>query len=231
MRAIQVDVWSDIACPWCWIGKRRLEQASKLVDIDFRVEFHAFQLNPSAPRSIQGDADYVGRLAAKYRCPRPQAQQMIDNMTAAGAEEGLQFDFSKVVPVNTFDAHRVIALAKTKGLQLEAKERLMRGYFAEGLALSEVSVLAELGVDVGLDPDEVIATLSSDSLSDAVREDLGMAARLQITGVPFFLFNGKLAVPGAQPPETLAKAAEKAAEKDRTFSANEGAACGAEDCE
>ncbi len=230
MRAVQVDIWSDIACPWCWIGKRRLEEATALVDFEVHVSFHAFQLNPGSPTSIDGDPDYVGRLASKYRRTRGEAGAMIDNMTRTGAEAGLTFEFGKIIPVNTFDAHRVIALAKSKGRQLQAKEHFLQAYFTEGKDVANAQVLADVGVAAGLDVDDVLAVLASDAYRDEVSHDLRKASGLQITGVPFFLVDDTFGVPGAQSAETLADVLKQAVAKSEVPLEVSGEVCTAESC-
>ncbi len=233
MRAVQVDIWSDIACPWCWIGKRRLEEAITLTDLEVRVQFHAFQLNPSAPTSFEGDPDYVGRLARKYGRTRAEAQAMIDTMTKTGADAGVVFAFDSVLPVNTFDAHRVIAFAKSKGRQLAAKEEFLRAYFTDGKSLTNPDVLVSVAASAGLDVDEVLAIAKSNAYKSEVAADIKRARELQISGVPFFLIGGMFGVSGAQPAETLANVLRQAADRaqaENTPSALDGEVCGPSGC-
>ncbi len=231
MPAVQVDVWSDIACPWCWVGKRRLEAAIALTDADVHVTFHAYQLNPAAPAAFEGDPDYVGRLANKYRRTRAEAQSMIDMMTRTGSEAGIEFAFDKVLPVNTFTANRVLAYAKAQGRGLATKEELLRSYFTHGDDVGKPEHLASAAERAGLSRDAVLTVARGDAHTEEVQTDLANARALQITGVPFFLIGGKYAVSGAQPADALASVLDQAAE------ATEGApdmplgeACGPDGC-
>lgn len=203
---LPVHVWSDVVCPWCWIGKRRLETALSRFDGRDSVEltFHSFELDPSSPREPEGGGptSYVERLARKYGRSVAEAQAMIDDIAAVAAEDGLVMDFSKMKRTNTFDAHRVLHLAKEHGVQPAVKERLMRGYFAEGAVMSDHETLVRLAADAGLDGEVVRATLAGDAYALAVRADEADAAELGISGVPFFVI-GRYGVSGAQPPELL----------------------------
>lgn len=203
---MRVDVWSDIACPWCWVGKRHLEAALAQFDATpVEIVWRAFELDPSAPRRIEGEVDYVGRLASKYGTTRVDAQGMIDRMTQTGAERGLEFRFDRVKPVNTFDAHRLLAWAKTTGPepQNRLKERLFVAYMSEGLDLGDPQTLVELAAAVDLSADRAQSIVTTDEFADEVRQDEALAGKLGITGVPLFAFASKYAVPGAQPPEVL----------------------------
>ena len=207
---LRVDIWSDVVCPWCAIGKAHLDQAlaefAHADEVD--VVWHSYELDPTAPAVRSGD--YVGMLAKKYGTEPAQAQQMIDQMTERGAEVGVPFRFDRVQTGNTFDAHRVIHLGAARGRQTAVKERMLRGYLAEGEAIGLPEVVARLGVDAGLDADEVAAVLESDAFAEEVPSDEAMAAQLQITGVPFFVFDRRLAVAGAQPPEVMLQVLERA---------------------
>lgn len=217
MATLRVDVWSDIACPWCWVGKRNLERAAKeLAAADFghelEVVWHAFELDPAAPREVADDVDLVARLAAKYGTSRDGAQQMIDRMTRVGADAGIDFHFDRVRPTNTFDAHRLMEHAAAQGKQDALGERLFVAYMQEGRDVADHETLVSLAEEVGLDADAVQAVLSSDDFAKDVRRDEGMAAQLGVTGVPFFAVDGRFAVPGAQPPEVLQQVLRKAAD-------------------
>src|SRR5690625_264044 len=206
---MKIDIWSDFVCPWCYIGKRRLEAAVKEFDGEVELRWHSFQLDPSAPK--KGDPDLVGSLAKKYGMSRERAQAMTNQVTTTGAAEGLEINFDKAVTGNTFDAHRLFHLAKEKGLQPEMKERLMAAYFTEGRDVADAETLVELALEVGLEEDDVRATLSSDSYEQDVRADINQARQIGVTGVPFFLINGKYGIPGAQPPEVILQALQQAA--------------------
>jgi predicted DsbA family dithiol-disulfide isomerase len=214
MKRLSIDVWSDIACPWCYVGKRRLEAAldgfahKDAVDVTWR----AFELDPAAPKVRDSSVSYAERLAKKYGRSTREAQGMIDNMTQVARADGLDFHFERVQSGNTFDAHRVLHLAATKGTKVQdaVKERLLRGYMSEGEAIGEPEVLVRLGAEAGLDGEEVRAILAGDTYADDVRAEQREAHQLGIRGVPFFVIGGKYAVSGAQPSELLRGAIEKA---------------------
>lgn len=210
MSALHVEVWSDIACPWCWVGKRHLEEAIERFEHAVQVQWRAFELDPAAPPSHPPGTDYVQRLADKYRTTRDQAQAMIDRMTAVGAADGLEFRFDRIRPGNTFDAHRLLRWADTHGLRTALKERLMLAYMNEGQSMADHDRLVELAVEVGLDADKAQAVLSSDDHVRDVRDEEGLAAELGVTGVPFFVVGGRYAVPGAQPTDRLLQVMQRA---------------------
>lgn len=235
VKRLRVDIWSDIACPWCYVGKRRLEQAlagfahREKVDIVWR----AFQLDPSAPAVIDTTESYAARLGAKYRATPAQAQVMIDRMVAMAATDGLEFRFDRIRPGNTFDAHRLLHLAHVRGVQDALKERLLRAYMTEGQAIGDREVLEALAIEVGLDAAEVREVLAGDRYAKEVRQDQQLARELGISIVPFFVLSGRLGVKGAQPAEVMRGALEQAwAELPEpgieTYA--EGAACGPDGC-
>jgi predicted DsbA family dithiol-disulfide isomerase len=206
---LSVHIWSDIACPWCWIGKRRLERAMDELDgaETVALTFHSFELDPSAAK-VQ-DGSYVERLAKKYGRSIAQAREMIDAMTARAAEDGLRIDFSRIQATNTFDAHRLLHLALESGKQPALKERLMKAYFEEGLLLGDHETLVRLGSEAGIDEDAARRVLAGDLYARDVRADERDAAELGIRGVPFFVI-GRYGVSGAQPPEVLLEVFRKA---------------------
>lgn len=225
VTALRIDVWSDIACPWCFVGKRRLEAALATFPHPTEVVFRSFELDPNAPRMREGSQ--VDLLATKYRLPRPQAQAMVDRMIRTGAAEGIDFRYDLIRGGNTFDAHRLLHLAKQHGTQIEMKERLMRGYFSEGVPIGDRNALVPLAVDVGLLEAEVRALLDSDRFVSEVRADEQLAAELGITGVPFFVIAGRLGVSGAQTPDVLLGALEKAwADVSAETESDDAPACG-----
>lgn len=236
MKKLHVDIWSDIACPWCYVGKRRLEAALARFPHRDSVEitWRAFELDPSAKRVRDPEVSYAERLAKKYGAPVAKAEAMIQHMTDVAAADGLAFHFEKVRPGNTFDAHRVIHLAAERGVQDAVKERLLRGYMTEGEAIGEPEVLARLAGEAGLDPDEVRGVLASDTFAAEVRADEAEARELGITGVPFFAFAGRYGVSGAQPVEPLLRVLQQAwdelAEQPAAAAFAEGAACGPDGC-
>ncbi|GAA2515889.1 MULTISPECIES: DsbA family protein [Streptomyces] len=205
---VKIDVWSDIACPWCYIGKRRLEQAIARFDGRVEIEYHSFELAPDTP------ADYPGTQAdflAEYKhIPVEQAQQMLNQVTDVAAGEGLAFDYDALRPANTVLAHQALRLAKAHDLQGELKERLLSAYFEQGRNLNDPEVIAGLAAEVGLDRDEVLAALREETYLPEVHADQAQAAAYGITGVPFYVLDGRLAVSGAQSPELFLSALERA---------------------
>ncbi len=200
---MRVEIWSDVVCPWCYIGKRRFEQALAGFSNRDEVEvvWRSFELDPSAPPERTGD--YAGHLAGKYGVPLAQAQQMLDTMTATAAQEGLDFSFATARPGSTFDAHRLLHLAADRGVQGAVKERLMRATFTEGEPIGDHDALVRLGAEAGLDADEAREVLASDRYAAEVRGDEQQARAYGITGVPFFVVDGRYGVSGAQPAEAL----------------------------
>jgi predicted DsbA family dithiol-disulfide isomerase len=213
MHSLRIDVWSDIACPWCFVGKRRLEVALEQFEGRASVElvWRAFELDPSAPAVRPRESDYVARLARKYRVSEPQAQEFIDRMVQSAADEGLAFDFDHIRPGNTFDAHRLLHLAHERGCQDALKERLLAGYLEQGEPIGDHDFLRRAAADVGLDAHESSRLLDSQRYADEVRRDEAEAAAIGVSGVPFFVLDGKYAVSGAQPAEVLLAVLRKVA--------------------
>jgi len=237
MNKLRVDVWSDIACPWCYVGKRHLEAAlARFAQRDsVEVVWRAFELDPSAPRTRPLDVSYSERLGKKYGTSKAKAEAMISRMVDVAAADGLDFRFDHIKPGNTFDAHRLIHFAAEHGIQDAMKERLLRAYMTEGEAIGEQSVLERLAGEVGLDAKEVHAMLASDAGADEVRADEAQAQELGISGVPFFVIGGRYAVSGAQPSEVLLQALTQAWTELGLGNAAgasfaEGATCGPDGC-
>jgi predicted DsbA family dithiol-disulfide isomerase len=237
-KELTIDVWSDIACPWCYVGKRRLEAALERFPFrdQVRITWHSFELDPSAPAVRDASQSYVQRLAAKYGAGAAQAQGMIDRMVQTAAVDGITMDFTNIKSGNTFKAHRLLHLAKARGLQHQLAERFMHGYLSEGRAIGEPEQLLSMAVDVGLDADEVSGVLSGDLYEREVRQDQRDARELGISGVPFFLLGRRYAVSGAQPADLLLKALtktwEELPEPIVTLGGDtaEGAVCGPDGC-
>ena len=236
---MKVEIWSDVVCPWCHIGKRRFEAAlARFPHRDqVEVEWKSFELDPGAESSPAdrpaGDREYAERLAAKYGTDVAGAQRMIDTMTASAAAEGLDFRFDRAVRANTFDAHQVIHLAGTRGVQDAVKERLLRGYFTEGEAVGDRDTLVRLAAEAGLDADEVRSALEDQRYAGAVRDDEAEAAAIGIHGVPFFVVDRKYGVSGAQPADVLLQVLERAAAERSPLVAVTGGrtgACGPDGC-
>jgi predicted DsbA family dithiol-disulfide isomerase len=206
-----VEVWSDIVCPWCYIGKRRLERAlASFAGRDsVEVRFRSFELDPG--RAQRTDETLEQMLAGKYGVGLDQARGMNDRVTRLAADEGIAFRLDLARPGNTFDAHRLSHLAREQGLEAAVMERFQAGYFCEGAAIGDAEVLAGLAVDAGLDEDAVRSTLASEAYAEAVRDEEAVAAHLGIRGVPFFVLDRRFGVSGAQDPPVLLGALEQAA--------------------
>jgi predicted DsbA family dithiol-disulfide isomerase len=207
---VNVEIWSDVVCPWCYIGKRRFEAALAGFEHrdDVTVTWRSFELDPGAPASVLGDP--VERLAAKYGMSRADAQAAQARVTANAATEGLDFHLNRALSGNTFDAHRLLHHALSAGLQNEMKERLMAAYFVEGRPIGDRDVLVELAAEVGLDEATVREVLASGAGADAVRHDEREARDLHITGVPYFVIDRAYGIAGAQPSELIVSALRRA---------------------
>jgi len=228
---VDVEIWSDIACPWCYVGKRRFEAA--LAGFEqrdgVRVTWRSFELDPAAPREREHDG--ATHLAEKYATSRDEALAMQQRMTDVAAAEGLEFRFDRARGANTFDAHRVLHLAAAHGLQDAMKERVMRAYLGEGELVSDHAVLERLAVEVGLPAEEVRAALRGDAFADEVREDERVAAGLGIQAVPFFVVDRRLGASGAQPPAVLLELLRQAwPEQAAVQVVADGEHCGIDGC-
>ncbi|MFS0556119.1 DsbA family protein [Brevibacillus sp. 179-C9.3 HS] len=200
---MKIEVWSDFACPFCYIGKRRLEGALSQFPHKDQVEvvYRSFQLDPHMERDTDLDSHSV--LANKYGIPREQAKRMSDQVAQQAKGVGLDYHFDTMVMTNTFDAHRLTHYAHAHGKMKEMKERLLKAYFTESLHLGDHEVLAQLASEVGLDKEETLAMLAGDEYSEQVQADKQKGNDLGVTGVPFFVINDKYAVSGAQPGEVF----------------------------
>ena len=205
MAPLQVEIWSDVVCPWCYIGKRRFEAAVEQFGGEVETVWRSFELDPAAPPVREHTA--TEHLAAKYGMSVEQADASHQQMTELAAQEGLVYRFDRARGGNSFAAHQLIHLAKAHGLQDAAKERLMRAYFTEGVPIGDREALIALADELGLD---ARAALESGEYADAVREDEDLARRIGIQGVPFFVLDRRYGVSGAQPAEILVQALEKA---------------------
>ncbi len=205
--AIKIDIWSDIACPWCYIGKRKLENGIASYGeedgaLPVEIEYHSFELSPDTPVDFHGTHEDF--LESKG-FPREQIGPMLERVTGIAASVGLDYDYDHLQHANTVLAHQLIHYAKARGLQLEAKERLLKAYFVEGRQVGTIEGLADLAVEIGLDRDDVVRSLSSDEYLAAVRADQQTAVAYGIQGVPFFVIEGKYGVSGAQDASTFAQ--------------------------
>ncbi|WP_194419776.1 DsbA family oxidoreductase [Microbacterium abyssi] len=203
---ITIDIWSDIACPWCYIGKRNLEAGLAAVASDedapkVDITFHSFELSPDTP--VDFDGDEIDFLAGHKGMPREQVAQMLDNVTNVARNAGLEYRFDLLKHTNTVKAHELLHHAKAQGLQHEMEERLMSAYFTEGKHVGRIDDLVELAAEVGMDADATRDALNNDRYLPAVRQDQAQARAYGIQGVPFFVVDGQYGISGAQPPEAF----------------------------
>jgi predicted DsbA family dithiol-disulfide isomerase len=230
---MKVEVFSDIVCPWCAIGKRRFEAALERFEHKDEVVVHwrAFELDPTAP-SVPG-GDLASYLAQKYGTTREQAVASQERLAATAALDGLEFHFDKAKRGNTFDAHRLLHYAHEVGVQDALKERLFRAYFTEGEAIGDRATLVRLGEDVGLDAAKVSELLDGDHYAREVRADEAEARQLGITGVPFFVVDRHFGISGAQSPDAILEVLDAAWARDHPLvvsSGEPGATCEGDDC-
>jgi predicted DsbA family dithiol-disulfide isomerase len=230
---MHVEIWSDIACPWCYVGKRRFEAALEQFAHrdEVTVTWRSFELDPGAPHERTGDR--ATRLAEKYGVSVEQAREMEAQLTATAAGEGLSFDFASARSGNTFDGHRLVHLAAAHGRQDAMKERLLAAYLEQGELISDHATLARLAVEVGLPGEEVEELLAGDRYAADVREDERTAGGLGINAVPFFVVDRAIGASGAHPPAALLQLLDEAWAR-RTPPAIEvvadGATCGPDGC-
>jgi predicted DsbA family dithiol-disulfide isomerase len=206
---MRVDIWSDVVCPWCYVGKARFEKALRGFGHHDEVEivFRSFELDPSQPKNERETV--LGMLSKKYGMSQEDARAADGRVAGLAKAEGLGFDSDRPVG-NTFDIHRVIHLGRDKGLQNELINAVYEAYFAQARQVFDRDVIADVASDAGLDYGEAVEVFDGDAYADAVRQDEKMARELGITGVPFFVFDMALAVSGAQSPETFASALNQA---------------------
>lgn len=208
---MQLDIWSDIACPWCYVGKRRLEAALEAFEDsdNVHIRWRSFELDPNAP--AEGYEDGPQRLAMKYGISRDEAVSRMEQLMAMASADGLDLDLIGARGGNTFDGHRLVHLAADHGLENEMKERLLHAFHAERAPISDHALLTDLATEVGLPADEVDELLCGDRFAADVREDEQLAAQLGIQGVPCFVVDRKFGVTGAQPAEQLLAMLDRAA--------------------
>ena len=213
---MQVEIWSDPVCPWCYLGKRRFERALESFDHrdEVTVVYRSFELDPSAPPGVTTPT--VDRLAGKYGMTAGQAGEAQRQMEQLAAQDGLEFRMDDLRSGNTRDAHRLLHLAKAHGVQAELAERLHRAYFTEQASIFDHSSLTDLAVEAGLDRDDVIRVLASQEYGDAVDTDEAMAQALGVNGVPLFVIDRRYGISGAQPPEVIAQVLDQAWAEART---------------
>ncbi len=211
-ETLRIDVFSDVACPWCYIGKRNLQAglAQTASDDDppvVEVVFRSYELSPDTPVDFEGDE--LDFLSEHKGIPREQVQQMLDRVTGVAAEAGLEYRFDLLRHTNTVKAHELLHAAKAQGRQHEMAERLMAAYFTEGRHIGRVDDLVALATEVGLDASDTRDALASERHLPDVRADQAQAAAFGITGVPFFVIDGTYGISGAQPPEAFAQVARQ----------------------
>jgi predicted DsbA family dithiol-disulfide isomerase len=208
---MQVEIWSDVICPWCYIGKRRFEMAlaNFAQKESVTVIWRSFELDPKSPQQYPVTLEEM--LARKYNVSLQEAASMNARVSGLAQEIGLTYQLSKARPGNTFDAHRLLHFATSRQLGDKAAERIMQAYFSESLAVGDRAALAKLAAEFGIDESEALALLESDAYSSEVRADQARAAKYGISGVPFFVINETIGISGAQPVETFAQALEQAA--------------------
>lgn len=233
MSSIELEVWSDIACPWCYVGKRRLETALRQFEhaTQVKLAWRAFELDPGAPKETDRSVSHAERIARKYGMSVAQAEKSTEHLVQVARDEGLAFDFVNIRSGNTFDAHRLVHLGHERGVQDAVKERMMKAYFEQGELMSDHGTLLRLAVDAGLDAAEATDVLASDTYAAAVRADEAQARELGISGVPCFVLDRRFAVSGAQSPEVMLSALQQAwSERSATPELAEGAVCGPDSC-
>lgn len=211
---MKIEIWSDYICPFCYIGKRKIERAIEKFEHknDIVIQYKSYELSPDATY-IPGKS-YHELLADKYNMTTEKAKQMNENIRLQASENGLEYDFDLMQPTNTFDAHRIAKLAAKENKGQEMTERLFKAYFTEGLLISDHNTLRRLANDVGVDAEKVNLILESRKLSSHVRDDEEQAAQIGVQGVPFFVLNETYAVSGAQPIEVFIEIFNKVWEEE-----------------
>lgn len=224
---MKIEYWSDYACPYCYIGETRLKNAIDELGLDDEVELEmrAFELDPTAPAEVTGDT--LHRFARKYGLSLDEAAERIEEISAQGRELGIDFRYATTLNSNTFDAHRLTKYAHNVG-NTSIEKLLFDAYFTKNLVLADHDVLLRIAEEAGLDLEAAKGVLNTDAYADEVRADEAASRALGVTGVPFFVIDGKLAIPGALPTDAFKQALTKAL--DSELASMQGAACGPEGC-
>ena len=206
---MKVEIWSDVMCPFCYIGKRNIETAlSQFPQVkNIEIEWKSFQLDPDLPQIATDNHEEY--LAKRKGFPVEQVKGMLENVTQAAKQAGLEYHLEKSVIVNSFNAHRLIQFAKAKEKGDQAEERLFYAYFTEGKDIASLETLTTLGKDIGLDEKELQNAFTDNQYAEKVHQDIDEASAIGVTGVPFFVFDRKYAVSGAQPPQAFLQALEQ----------------------
>jgi protein disulfide-isomerase len=233
---LKIQIWSDIMCPFCYIGKRRLENAlTQFGHQDaIEIEWKSFQLDPNFIASK--DDNLVDHLAEKYRKDKDWAIESLENMTQNAANSGLEFHFEKAIMANSLNAHRLLHLAKEHQLGNQLKELLFKAYLTDGEDINNKETLTKLAIQVGLDANKIDEVLNSNLYSKEVQEDMLTAQKIGVQGVPFFVFDNKYAISGAQHAETFVKTLEKVWEEGQfeskitILNSPDNTSCGIDGC-
>jgi len=202
-ETIKVDIWSDVQCPWCYIGKRKFEAGAALYGGKLEVEYHSYELSPDTPVDFAGTP--VEYLSERKGMPIGQVEEMLERVTGIAESVGLHYDYDSVHQTNTVKSHELLHYAKSRGRQLDMKERLLKAYFVDGRHVGRIEDLADLADEIGLDRVDVVRALTENEFLAAVKADVALAGEYGIQGVPFFVIDGKYGVSGAQDPDTFAE--------------------------
>lgn len=213
---MKVEIWSDIMCPFCYIGKRKFETALKQFEqqSDIEIEWHSFQLDPDI--ISQPGKDVYTYLAERKGQTLQWSVDMHRNVVEMAKNEGLEYNFDKAVIANSFNAHRLIQMAKKNGLGDAAEEQLFKAYFTDGKNTDDTAILSEIGESIGLKKEAVVDMLSGNTYADEVKADIHEAQRIGVRGVPFFVFDRRYAVSGAQPSEAFLQTLQQAYAESKT---------------
>lgn len=234
---MKIEIWSDFVCPFCYIGKRRLEDAIQSLPGYAEVELHykSFELDPDA--RTESKPLMHEKLAKKYNRTLTQAKEMTSQTEGEAKEAGLTFRFDQMIPANTFEAHRVAKYAELQGKNHEVTERFLKAALSEGKNIGDSETIYNLAVETGLNPEAVEHILSGDDYTEEVRDDEREAYQLGVQGVPFFVINRKYAISGAQPKETFEQALQQVWEEEKdtpaftSLNTNKGSACTEDGCD
>jgi predicted DsbA family dithiol-disulfide isomerase len=207
---IKVDIWSDVQCPWCYIGKRKFEKGVEIFGRPVEIEYHSFELAPDTPVDFEGDP--VQYLSERKGIPVEQVHQMLERVTGIAESVGLNYNYDQVHQTNTVKAHELLHYAKAHNKQLEMKERLLKAYFIDGEHVGKNVNLAKLAGEIGLDEADVLRSLNEEQYLPSVKADMAQAQAYGINGVPFYVIDGKYGISGAQDSETFASALTEAIE-------------------